>query len=220
MKPPTFLSFQFLRGPAFRWLVSGWMRCGCKFCGYLLCFCLLCGCQPSAPDSKSVALGAPPSTRAETTPVPGNSSAVAPVAQLPVVRIADRAELDQLIATHRGKVVLVDFWATWCGPCVQQFPHTVELSQANPAHLAVISVSMDEPEDLARVQKFLLEREAVFDHLLSKYGVGLEGFKAFDITDGSIPHYKIYDREGQLQHSVQDSRELAALLDGLMTKSP
>ncbi len=166
--------------------------------------CVLCGCEPGAVDSKSAAPGAP------------NVVSVGP----PAVRIADRAELDRVIATHRGKVVLVDFWATWCGPCVQQFPHSVALSSANPDHLAVISVSMDEAEDLERVQRFLQSQNAEFEHLLSKYGVGQEGFEAFAIDDGSIPHYQIYDRDGVLRHKLQDSTKLASLVDALLRLEP
>ncbi len=134
------------------------------------------------------------------------------------VNLGRREDLDALVAKHSGKVVLVDFWATWCGPCIQQFPHTIALSQKNRDHLAVIAVSMDEPEDIERVQQFVNERKADFEHLISEYGVGQEGFEAFEITNGSIPHYKLFDRQGKLRHTVEDNSEVDSLIEQLLSE--
>ncbi len=137
-------------------------------------------------------------------------------ASLPEVVVGDRARLDQIIVGHRGKIVLVDFWATWCAPCVQQFPHTVELANAHPDQLAVVAVSMDQPEDVELVREFLGKRKATFENLLSIYGIGQEGFEAFEITDGALPHYKIFDREGKLLHTASSSDKVDPLLEPLL----
>lgn len=48
------------------------------------------------------------------------------------------------LADQRGKVVLVNFWATWCGPCREEIPFLVQLAERYPDHLTVIGVSEDQ----------------------------------------------------------------------------
>ena len=63
------------------------------------------------------------------------------------LRTIDEDELAEAIASHRGKVVLVDFWATWCLACTELFPHTVALHHRFADDgLVVLSVSFDDPE--------------------------------------------------------------------------
>jgi thiol-disulfide isomerase/thioredoxin len=135
------------------------------------------------------------------------------------VTIADRAAYDEVVAKHKGKVVLVDCWATWCAPCMQEFLHTVELSKkSDPTQLAVVSVSMDEPEDEELVLKFLQAQGAAFDNLISTYGVGQKGFESFEITDGAIPHYKVYDRTGALRHSTNSNEDIEQVIEQLLNE--
>jgi len=104
------------------------------------------------------------------------------------------------LARLRGKVVLVDFWATWCPSCVEQFPHTVEMHRKYAGRgLAVVSVSLDEPEDELQVRQFLIRNGANFENLLSEYGGGVKASEAFDLP-GSIPCYRVYDRSGKLRN--------------------
>jgi thiol-disulfide isomerase/thioredoxin len=104
------------------------------------------------------------------------------------------------VATHLGNVVLVDMWATWCGPCLEKFPHIVDLHrQHRDAGLAVISLSVDEPDARADVLQFLIEQHAEFDNLLGTYGVGTEAIDAFEYG-GDVPFYKLYDRTGKLRY--------------------
>lgn len=110
-------------------------------------------------------------------------------------------ELEQLVAQHKGKAVLFDFWATWCVPCVEQYPHTVELSKTHADDLVVYTVSMDETdeESLAAVKKFHAKHGLGNVHpLISATGGDEAAYNGFDITGGALPHYKLFGRDGEL----------------------
>lgn len=56
------------------------------------------------------------------------------------------------LSDHRGKVVLVNFWATWCVPCAAELPHLQRLYEAYGAQgFVVLAISMDGPESVAEV---------------------------------------------------------------------
>jgi peroxiredoxin len=50
------------------------------------------------------------------------------------------------LASYRGRVVLLSFWATWCAPCIEEMPSLLELHHAQP-DLAIVAVSVDEDAD-------------------------------------------------------------------------
>ena len=111
-------------------------------------------------------------------------------------------ELDGLqdkIAAHAGQVVLIDYWATWCGPCLQEFPHTVERShQYEGAGLRVMTVSCDDPDAGDKVLTTLRKLGAELENYHTTADIQ-ETFEAFDIR-GGIPFYQLYDRQGVLRY--------------------
>ncbi len=162
------------------------------------CMALLVGCE-----TESKPLGGP-------VKVPAN---------LPAVTVGSVPEYDALVAKHQGEVILVDFWATWCGPCVESFPHTVELAQKYRAQgLAAISVSLDDPDELATVQEFLAMNNAQFDHLLSKDGPSSESMEAFGLN-AAVPHYRLIDRAGKVRYDWDGlPDELAEKIEELLSE--
>lgn len=112
----------------------------------------------------------------------------------------DKAGFESLIMTIPGKVVLVDFWATWCPVCRDNFPHTVELSRKYaPKGLVVISLACDDAQDSDQVLAFLKENGATFRNLRAAHGSDERTFEEFAITGGALPHFKLYDRKGKLR---------------------
>jgi thiol-disulfide isomerase/thioredoxin len=124
---------------------------------------------------------------------------------------ADAAALNELIGTYKGRVVLVDYWATWCGPCVANFPHTVELAKKHKDEgLATIAVSFDLFEDEPKVRDFLAKQGADFDNLISSHNaIGQKPAEDFDI--GPLPEYRLYDRRGKLRQKWESGVEQAEL---------
>ena len=132
---------------------------------------------------------------------------------------------------HRGKVVLVEFWATWCLQCLELLPHTVELYNKHADQgLAVISVSLDYPDDdRQRVIDLLESQGATFDNFISRYGGDAKSLEVFAIEGGALPNLKLYDRSGKLRKTFAAGvippepfgpEDVARAVEALLEESP
>ncbi len=117
------------------------------------------------------------------------------------VSVVTPDQFAEVIAKHKGKVIFVDFWATWCVPCRKAFPHTVELAKKYPEKLAVISMALDDADAKEDVHDFLKEQGATFDNLMCSFGGSDESYNAYEIPGSALPYFRIYDREGTLKHT-------------------
>lgn len=93
--------------------------------------------------------------------------------------------LDQL----RGKVVVVNFWASWCGPCVDELPVLNALARRDPARVAVVGVNYKEPLD--SIERFAGAHPFAYPLLRDRSGAA---FKAW--TSGVMPTTILVDRQG------------------------
>lgn len=60
------------------------------------------------------------------------------------------------------KVVVINVWATWCGPCVEEFPDLVELAEKYSKEIEVMFISADFLEDIDRVKEFLVNQKVTW----------------------------------------------------------
>ncbi len=131
---------------------------------------------------------------------------------------ADAPAIKKAIAAQKGHVVLVNFWATWCGPCVAEFPAIVQASRKYRAQgLSVIAVSADSLKDRhTKVEPFLAKQGARFPVFLEHSAEPENFIDAFDPTwQGDLPRTFIYDRQGRRVKTLtgeQTPQTLAAAL--------
>ncbi len=131
---------------------------------------------------------------------------------------ADAPAIKKAIAAQKGHVVLVNFWATWCGPCVAEFPAIVKAArQYRTQGLTVIAVSADSAKDLhTKVAPFLAKQGATFPAYLEKSADPEDFINAFDPSwQGDLPRSFLYDRQGRRVKTLtgeQTAQSLAAAI--------
>ena len=107
----------------------------------------------------------PPKTSASPSRT-SQSPKASPAKELPVI---DLDGYRKIVADHRGKPLLITFWATWCEPCRDEFPLVNELAkQFAPQGLVVIGVNKDDDAELNLVQRFIARNQPVFPSVRQK----------------------------------------------------
>jgi cytochrome c biogenesis protein CcmG, thiol:disulfide interchange protein DsbE len=123
--------------------------------------------------------------------------ALQPGSEAPAFRLPALAGGDVDLASQRGKVVVLNFWATWCPPCVAEMPSLERLHRALlPEGLSVVTVSADEDE--AELRRFVEERALTLPVLKDPGGRVAGGLYR---TTG-YPETFVLDRDGRLLEHV------------------
>ena len=110
------------------------------------------------------------------------------------------AGIQKAIRSSGARAVLVNIWATWCGPCREEFPSLVRIAGKYQGHgLKVMLVSADSDTDLATVKHFLADQKVDFPSYL-KTEKDQEFIDGLDKRwSGALPATFIYDGAGHLQ---------------------
>lgn len=123
----------------------------------------------------------------------------------------------QKIKDFRGKVLLLDFWATYCPPCIEEIPHLMELEKTyGPENLIVIGLHVGGEEDRPKVPEFV-------EDLKITYPLGTPEDELTRFVFGSetaIPQTAVFDRDGKfIKKIVGFDDKIRTELDDLIEKT-
>jgi thiol-disulfide isomerase/thioredoxin len=109
----------------------------------------------------------------------------------------------ELVANHKGKIVVLDLWSTACDPCMVEFPHLVEMHKQHGSKVVCMSASCDyagiksKPPETYRGQvlEFLTKKGATFQNVL----LNVESDTLFETIElASIPAVYVFGTDGKL----------------------
>ncbi len=134
-------------------------------------------------------------------------------AAAPGLTPVNEASYRAAVASAKGKVLVVDFWATWCLPCREEMPKLVRLGeQYRTRGVKLLTVSCDEPEQEAGAFDFLQTQRAPQPGYIKR---AVNDEKFIDSVDpkwsGALPGLFVYDRQGKLVKSFVGETDMAAL---------
>ncbi len=160
-----------------------------------------CGGQAPAPKTASDSAG------------DGHAEVGKPAPDLSIQTLNDKGKIS--LESLQGKVIVVDFWATWCGPCKQSFPKLEELSKKVSDKVVIVGVSVD--DEKKGVAEFAKENGATFaigwdegHTIASKWKVGTMPTTFIVDATGKVRH--IHDGYHDGETKVME-KELQALVD-------
>lgn len=115
----------------------------------------------------------------------------------------DETAFQKLLTANKGKVLVVDFWATWCKPCRAEMPELVKLEGKMRARgLKLVTVSADEPEKEGEALKFANQLGVPAPVYTRKAKDDDKFINAVDTKwSGALPALFIYDKSGRMAKS-------------------
>ena len=119
-------------------------------------------------------------------------------------------QIQKAIAAHKGKVVLVDIWATFCAPCKEKFPSVVKMHKEYAKDgLVVISLTIDELDDEKHALEFLKKHEATFANYILKDTDANKDAWEKRWANIAPPIVHLYDREGKKVKTLEGKTEVS-----------
>jgi len=120
----------------------------------------------------------------------------------------------------RGKVVLLDFWATWCGPCKESIPHLTQLyKNYQDKGFELIGMSMDKSGDVEMVRRFVKSMDISYPIIMTPDEVA----RNYKVT--GLPTTVLIDKEGKVREKIVGfnsaiGQQIVARVEELIAEKP
>ena len=102
------------------------------------------------------------------------------------------------LSEHRGKIIIINFWATWCNPCMAELPHLNQIDKDyEDRNVEVVAISLDAARHASKVKAYIKSRKYQFITLLDTDTAVVSQYH----PQKSIPYTIILDREGHIVHT-------------------
>jgi thiol-disulfide isomerase/thioredoxin len=130
--------------------------------------------------------------------------------------LRDMAGVEQRLSAYRGKIVILNFWATWCVPCREEMPMLVRIAQEYEARgVVVIGPSADAPETQGQIEPFLREAGITFPNWVGATTADMEQLG----LGAALPATAVIDREGRIAGRILgplEEKDLRARIEWLL----
>ena len=114
------------------------------------------------------------------------------------ISLPDTKGREQALAQWKGKVLVVNFWATWCVPCREEMPQFVKMQrELGDRGVQFVGIAIDQPD---KIDAFANELTLNYPALVGGYGA-IELSKAMGNRLGALPFTVIVDRVGRVAHT-------------------
>jgi thiol-disulfide isomerase/thioredoxin len=147
-----------------------------------------------------------------SAPQPSAQAGAAGLEKLMAMQLPDLDKQLQSIDQWRGKVVVVNFWATWCAPCREEIPMFVRLQEKHRSRgLQFVGIAIDQPD---KVRPYATELGMNFPVLIGN-GDAIELTRTLGNRAGVLPYTIVIDRTGRIA-SIEVGAARESKLDALI----
>lgn len=119
-----------------------------------------------------------------------------------------------------GETYLLEFWASWCKPCVAKFPILQELDRKYDGRVKVIAVNVDREKDTARAEEMIRQYNLTWPQVMNRKGSSDPLWRIFGSMPGirmAIPLYVLVDNLGDIQYAGSGGSKLEELASSIET---
>jgi len=113
-----------------------------------------------------------------------------------------------------GEPYLLEFWASWCKPCVEKFPALQDLDRNYDGRVQVIAVNVDQEKDAARAEEMIKQYQLTWPQIMNGKGISDPLWRTFGSMRGirmAIPLYVLVDDQGDIQYAGSGGSKLEEL---------